>query len=290
MKTRKATTLTQRSILVLIFTFLIGVTYVDAAEKQTYTWSIVPQFTGLAIHRDWTPILDYLNENTPYQFKLVLYNSIPEFEKAFLRGEPDIAYMNPYHAVMAKQAQGYRPILRDDKRELTGIMVVKKDSPYHTIKDLSGTTIAFPSPNAFAAALYMRALLHQKENIEFTPYYAETHSNAYRMVLLGKCAAAGGVLRTLEKERAEVKDNLRVIYTTPSTPSHPLTAHSRIPDEVFTSIQNSFAKMAADESQKENLKSILFPQPIVANYERDYRFLEDLKLEKYVVDRSIEEK
>jgi len=262
----------------------------QASAKESYTWSVVPQFPGLVIHSDWTPVLDYLNENTPYHFKLVIHKNIPEFEKAFTRGEPDIAYMNPYHAVMARQAQGYRPIIRDSKRELTGILVVKKDSPYQSVKDLSGSTIAFPSPNAFAAALYMRALLHEKEKIEFTPHYAETHSNAYRMVLLGRSAAAGGVTRTLEKERPEVEKNLRVIYQTPSTPSHPVAAHQRVPDEVISSLQNAFAKMAADETHREKLKTILLPIPIPADYERDYRFLEELQLGKYVVNRTANEK
>jgi len=32
--------------------------------------------------------------------------TIPAFEVAFQGGEYDIAYMNPYHGVMAEQAQG----------------------------------------------------------------------------------------------------------------------------------------------------------------------------------------
>ena len=258
----------------------------DDKQAHEYTLSVVPQFTALAIHRDWSPIIEYLNSHTPYRFSLKLYKSIPEFEKGFLAGETDFSYMNPYHAVMARHAQGYQPIIRDSARKLTGILVVRKDSPYQQVQDLNNSTIAFASPNAFAAALYMRALLVEQEKLTITPYYAKTHSNAYRQVLLGKTAAAGGVYRTLHKERKEVADNLRVIYTTPATPSHPLTAHARVPQEVIAAVQAQFAAMYANSDYQPLLKAILIPKPIKADYERDYRFLEDLKLESYVVTHA----
>ena len=269
---------------ILVFPALT--TVAEDKQDHVYTLSVVPQFTGLAIHRDWSPIIDYLNTHTPYHFNLKLYKSIPEFENGFLAGETDFSYMNPYHAVMAMHAQGYRPIIRDSARKLTGILVVRKDSPYQNVQDLNNTTIAFASPNAFAAALYMRALLVEQEKLTITAYYAKTHSNAYRQVLLGKTAAAGGVYRTLHKERKEVADNLRVIYTTPATPSHPLTAHARVPQEVITAVQAQFAAMYANSTYQPLLKAILIPKPIEADFDRDYRFLEDLKLESYVVTHT----
>lgn len=272
----------RRYIVLLVFTLLPGL-HVHAADNKTvYVWSVVPQFTNTAIHRDWTPILNYLHKHTPYQFKLQLYKSIPDFEQGFLSGEPDIAYMNPYHAVMAKRAHNYQPILRDSERLLTGILVTRKDSNINSLADLSGKTISFPSPNAFAAALYMRALLREKEHINFTARYDKTHSNAYRQVLRRKAAAAGGVYRTLHKERKSVKENLKVVYTTPSTPSHPLTAHARVPRQVVKSIQDAFAAIQNDRQWQTTLKAILLPRPINSNY-ADYQFLEDLRLEKYII-------
>ena len=272
----------------LLLICMLHTTIGMAAVKPNhiYQWGVVPQFTSLAIHRDWTPIINFMNEHTPYQFKLVLYKSIPDFELAFLAGEPDFAYMNPYHAVMAKHAQGYRPLIRDTKRKLTGILVVRKYSPYLSIQDLQGLSIAFPSPNAFAASLYLRALFAEQEKLHIEPYYAKTHSNAYRQVLLNRHAAAGGVLRTLRKERKEVRDHLRIIYQSPSTPSHPLTAHQRIPHEVSRAVQAGFMQMYANPDLRALLKAILLPVPMLADYQRDYQPLETLKLEDYVVDHT----
>ena len=46
------------------------------------------------------------------------------FEQALQAGELDVAYGNPYHAVMARRWQGYEPVLRDSSERLSGILVV----------------------------------------------------------------------------------------------------------------------------------------------------------------------
>jgi len=254
-----------------------------AHAKETYIWSVVPQFTGIAVHRDWTPLLNAIEKNTGYQFSLKIYDSIPEFESGFADGKPDFAYMNPYHAVIAKNEQGYIPIIRDGKRKLTGILVTRKDSAIKSVEDLQGKRIAFPSPNAFAASLLPRALLTEKYNIQYTTAYAKTHSNAYRFVLLNKAAASGGVYRTLKRERAEVQEQLRVIYKTSSSPSHPVVVHKRVPKKVANAVQEAIIALAKTDDGKAILKAILIPKPIAANYKRDYKPLSKLNLEQYVV-------
>lgn len=252
-------------------------------QTQTYTWAVVPQFTALAVHRDWTPILRHIQEATGISLTLVIQENIPGFEVNFLAGKPDFAYMNPYHAVMAHRAQGYIPLIRDQKRKLTGILVVHKDSPYQQVADLDNKIIAFPAPNAFAAALYMRALLREQEGIAFEPRYTSTHSNSYRHVLFGKADAGGGVFRTLRKEQPEVEENLRVLFRTPTTPSHPLTVHPRVPAEIRAAVTEAIIGISEQASGQELLNAVLLPQPVKANYAADYQPLEALKLEKYIV-------
>lgn len=252
-----------------------------AAEKQTYTWSVVPQFTGTVVHRDWTPLLNVLEKKTGYEFKLKIYDSIPDFEEGFMDGKPDFAYMNPYHAVRAKKEQGYMPIIRDSTKKLTGILVIRKDSDIKSVADLNKKRISFPSPNAFAASLYMRALLTEKEKIEFTPVYSNTHSNSFRQVMLGFTDASGGVFRTLRRERPEIQQQLKVLYKGPSTASHPIVVHERVPKEVADAVQAAILELAKDSTYKEMLKAILIPLPVKADYDQDYQELETLNLDKY---------
>ena len=245
---------------------------------DNFTWSVVPQFTSTAIHRDWTPILDELEKRTGHTFTLKIYETFSDFEANFLEGKSDFCYMNPYHIVMAKQAQNYTPLIRDDKSQLTGILTSRKGSNIQILSDLKGQKIAFASPNAFAASLYMQSLLKNKEHIDFTPVYAGTHSNAYRQVLTGKVKAAGGVYRTLSKEPLEVQSALQVIYKTPSTPTHSITAHPKVSTNIQKEVQQAILDLAQTERGQSLLNAILIPRPVKASYQQDYQALEKLNL------------
>ncbi len=150
-----------------------------AAPAVIYSFSVVPRVSPTQLHKEWQPIMERISLETGISLQLKISPSIPKFESEFIKGEPDFAYMNPYHAVIAKQAQGYIPLFRDNKL-LTGILLVRKDSPYKSIQDLNGKTIGFPAPNAFGASLYLRALLTETFKIQFETRYLTTHSGCFQ--------------------------------------------------------------------------------------------------------------
>lgn len=77
-----------------------------AHAQETYSFGVVPQFEALRLNTIWAPILDELSTATGQTFKIVASPNIPEFEVGFSNGDFDFAYMNPYHSIMAKDAQG----------------------------------------------------------------------------------------------------------------------------------------------------------------------------------------
>lgn len=273
---------TIRTWLLTFFCALLLSVNSDARAAQPLTVAVVPQFPAEQIFRDWTPVLNEVSKLSGLDLKLKTYASISEFETDFLNGEPDFAYMNPYHAIMAQKAAGYLPILRDEARRLTGILVVRKDSPITRVDQLKGATLAFPAPNAFGASLYMRALLTEEQNIQFKPEYMTTHSNVFRNVIIGRVQAGGAIRQTLEQESPELQAQLRVLYETPATYSHPLSAHPRIPIQVREAIQQAFLKLGANPAFADQLKAIHIAKPAKADF-KDYAPLDKLGLERFVV-------
>lgn len=250
------------------------------AEEKIYTVAVVPQIASIQIYRDWTPLLTKLEQVTGYRFKLLAYNEFSRFELALNQGVPDLVYLNPYHMVIAKQKNQYRPLVRDSS-PLTGILVVRQDSPIKKLTDLDGKNIAFPSPNALGASLYMRALLAEKIKIKATPVYVGNHQNVYRHVLIGEVMAGGGVNSTLEKETEAVRSQLNILFTTPDISPHPLAAHPRVPVDVSKKIVAALLAMRNDPESSKLLAAVQIPQPIEADYKRDYAGLAQLKLERY---------
>ena len=251
-------------------------------SKAAYSIAVVPQFRAEEIHRDWTPVLERLRAASGATFSLRIARDIPAFEDSVLAGEADFAYMNPYHQVMARRAQGYIPLVRDSK-PLTGILVVRKDDPIRSAVELDGKEVAFPAPNAFGASLWMRALLAEREKIRIVPAYVKTHSNAYRHVATGKAAAAGGIGATLNEEPEELRSTLRVLMETPGVAPHPLSAHPRIPEAVRRLVTETLLGLAQDAAGQAMLKDIQMAAPVRADYARDYQPLEKFGLDKYVV-------
>lgn len=252
-----------------------------SAGPTVYTVAVVPQFPATEINRVWTPILDRVGQEAGVVLQLKLSRDIPGFEEALLAGKPDFAYMNPYHQVMARKAQGYVPLVRDSTL-LTGILVVRQDDPIQSVKELEGRTLAFPAPNAFGASLMIRAHLSLVDKISFTPLYAKTHTNAYRQVIVGKAAATGGLRATLEKEPPEVRANLRVLLETPGAPPHPLSAHPRVPIKVQQAVRAAMLKLAGDAALRDFYQDIPMAQPVAADHARDYQPLEKYRLDRFV--------
>jgi phosphonate transport system substrate-binding protein len=252
------------------------------SATQALSVSIVPQFPAADLHRDWVPLLARLSREVGVGLKLVLTASIPRFEAELMAGGPDLAFMNPYHQVMAMRQQGYVPMVRSG-RLLSGILVVRRDSDIQSVAALDGHDLVFPAPNAFGASLWMRALLTEREGIHFRPHYVQTHSNVYRQVIRGKATAGGGVNNTLAQETAAVRQDLRVLLETPGAPAHPLSAHPRVPAGLRTTLTAAMLHLASDDEGRQLLNKVSIKTPVAADYAQDYGPLEHFRLEKYVV-------
>jgi phosphonate transport system substrate-binding protein len=251
-------------------------------SSSVYSFAVVPQYSAVEVYEDWAPLLARISKDAGLNLKLKLVASIPVFEAGFMKGEPDFAYMNPYHAVMAHLSHGYIPLLRDGK-SLSGVLLVRKDSAYKTVKDLAGQTIAFPAPNAFGASLYMRALLTEQFGIKFESKYVKTHSNVYRHVIRQDVAAGGSIASALNDELPEVRDQLRTLYQTPEVASHPVVAHPRVPPAAQKALAQAFFDLTQDEAGRALLKAVRISTPVASSYRSDYEPLQLLNVQKFVV-------
>ena len=268
------------SVMILSMALVCALPQHSFAEVECqYKVGIVPQFEQRRLFNTWTPILEGLKEKTGCAFELVGSRSIIEFEEKFKAGDFDMAYMNPYHAVMARQNQNYQPIVRSSARKLKGILVVRKDDPITDVSALDKKKIAFPSPNALGASLLMRAELAQKHNVNPETLYVKTHSSVYLHVAKGLAEAGGGVGRTLREQPDHIQNALRILYTTTPVNPHPIVIHPRVSKEKQVGIQT--ALLAIAEEKPEAFGKIPMAKPVAASYQ-DYKDLDSLGLENFI--------
>lgn len=265
---------------------------VSAAEKAeapenkagVYSFGVIPQFEQRKLYAIWNPIVTELSRRTGLKFKLVTTLTIENFEKEFAMGAFDFVYMNPYHVLKSRI---YLPLVADSA-PLHGILVVRRDSPVQRLKELEGKEVAFPSPNALGASLLMRADLEQLHHVKVKPLYVKTHSSVYLHVVKGLTAAGGGVEKSLGEQAPEIRNALRVIYSTRDLSSHPVAANERVQAAVRDKVRSALLAMDSTPEGRALLAKVPTKQLVPVSM-ADYEKMRTWGLDAYWVDLWKEE-
>lgn len=214
--------------LIQIFTalfFCILSALVVADEYDSLLFGISPQLTKKQQNR-WLPLIKYIEKQTNYPLRIQTSATIPVFENRLFAGKFDLAYINPKLYVDARRYVGYQPVVKEGLKKLKGIIVVAKDSPYKTLKDLNG--LRFTSPeNAFAASVLTRLNLYA-QGINFVNSHTETPTQAYATIVAGSTDAAGGVQQTFDSLTSKIKNKLRVLWESDGITPYAFVVHPRV--------------------------------------------------------------
>ncbi len=275
------TNIAARTGLILVLWLLLSGSGLSA--QPAYSLGVVPQFDQRRLHDAWTPILEAVEAESGVRLELAGSPDIPAFEDGFSTGRFDFAYMNPYHMLVAHDVEGYLPLARDVGRQLYGIIVVKKDSPLQSVADLAGKRVAFPAPNALGAALIPRAEFARQFKIEIEPRYVRSHSSVYLNVAMGLTDAGGGVQKTLEQQKPELRDKLRVLYQTAKVAPHPIAVHPRVPQADRGKVLNALLKLGETPAGQRLLQAVPMKRIGAATLE-DYQPLREMGLADFYVE------
>ncbi len=245
--------LTRRAPLWLLACVMCGWSALLGAEVLTV--GVVPQHNPTRLAEEWGPLLQRVAAVSGIQLRFRTAPDIPMFEERLAAGEYDLAYMNPYHYRLFSENPGYRALLHARNQALRGILVVRRDSPIESLAALEGAEIAFPSPAAFAATLLVRAEFAAQGH-HITPRYVASHDSVYHAVIKGLYPAGGGVVRTLLSMAPEVRDQLRVIWTSQPYTPHPIATHPRLSEAQRSRLRDAFVALADDPLGRSLLDSL----------------------------------
>ena len=231
-----------------------------AAEKLTL--GIVPQQSPLKMFKAWKPITNYLSEKTGHEIVFKTEKSIAAFEKVLYSGGYDLAYINPYHFIIANRKQNYQAAERA-KKMIRGILVAKgKDVNFDSIINSKTTRYLFPSPNAFAATLLTKFELLSKfgvnVNEQDTYQYVNSHDSVYSGIARNTGEIGGGIQRTYNNfSKEKDKNKINIIYTTDAYPSHPIAYKPTLPLEIQTQLTEALITIPEELINALKIKKII---------------------------------
>jgi phosphonate transport system substrate-binding protein len=244
---------TQLKLFILGLLVLVSPTL--AAQSEEMTFGIVPQQAASKLVRLWSPVLDYVSRQSGLKIQFATAKDIPTFERHLDAGEYDFAYMNPYHFTVFNRHPGYQAVARARDKKIKGIIVVRKDSPIQSIEELDHMTLAFPAPAAFAASMLPRSELLAR-GLDFQSRYVSSHDSVYLAVAKGIYPAGGGVIRTFKNIAPEIRDQLKVLWTSRGFTPHAIAAHPDVSAEALSAVQSELVAMGQSDEGKALLKRL----------------------------------
>lgn len=254
--------------------FLLLVIFSVSLLSQDIILGVVPQQSPLKLSKKWLKITEYLEKEIGENVIFKTEKSIPEFENKLYAGAYDIAYMNPYHFVVANNKQNYKAFTRADKN-IVGILLAKEPKVDFSKENLKGKTFLFPAPNAFAATLLTKYEIKNKFGFDIDKegkvLYVNSHDSVYKGISRDLGYLGGGIIRTFNnfKDKND-KDQINIVYKTEAYPSHPIAAHPRLNSEIINKLQNAFLKMPDD------LKSILSIKNFIKTDSKEYDAIKNI--------------
>lgn len=265
------------TLLLLIILSLVTFSVI-AADTRQYLVSVLPQMPAADLDRNWAPFIEKLSREMGVSLKLKYYKNMTDFESDLESGVPDFAFMTPPQAVIARKATGYIPLVRSS-REISGVVIVRKDSPIQSMDDLSNKTIAYVGTHNVCSIL-VRDALENNSNVQMKQLFAGNTANMYKHVLLRKADAGATLDVELGQQPAEMASQLRTILQTRKSPAHPLSAHPRVPQKVRNALISAVISIGTDNKTAGLLKTVRLSEPVRADYARDYKRLEMINIRK----------
>jgi phosphonate transport system substrate-binding protein len=251
----------------------------SAGDGQVYTVGVIPSAPPVTMHALWKPLADRLGEKTGLEFRLKHYEKMAEFERDIVSGATDFIYSSPIQLMVAHTSSGYLPLVRANKPVAIGLFV-RKDSPIRNLDDLTGKKISFVGNKNICSVAMQHLLSNYKKDLSFETEYAGSTRNVIINVLLGKSDAASIFIPEMDRESEETRSQLREVVETPEIASHPLSAHPRVPRQVQEAVKKGIASIAATADGAALLKSLRLENPVAADYDRDYRALEEIDVKR----------
>jgi len=224
-----------------------------AVEKQELLLGSVAMDIPAAMHKRLSPLTQYLQKTLDMPVSLKLSPNMGGAISDVAQDKVDIAYLTPVAYLKANKKGGAQIVAKTvtkGKASFQLMIVVKKDSPIKTIKDLVGKSFAFGDKRALlqrAVVVGSGISLEQLGSFEFIGHY----DNIASAVMHGDFDA--GILKDTKAFKWENK-GLRILHASDHLPPYNIAVSQSVSPELKDKITQAF--IALDGNNPEHLKVI----------------------------------
>ncbi|RJR21193.1 MAG: phosphate/phosphite/phosphonate ABC transporter substrate-binding protein [Nitrospiraceae bacterium] len=267
------------SVLCVVMTLLFPL---NAAPAGPMIFAVHPYLPATEIIEKFGPLARYLSKELGRQVIIDISLDYQNHIERTGRDNIDIAYMGPASYVKMVGEYGRKTILArqaiNGKPTFQGVIIVRKESPLHALKDLAGKRFAFGDPESTMSHLVPRyMLLKGGVTIDRLGGHAflENHHNVALGVLAGDFHAGA-----VKEEVFDAYDErgLRELARTPYIPDHVFVATKRVSAEEGRNVRDALYLLMKNEEGRKILDAVKTSMGLVPGEDSDYDDLREMLL------------
>lgn len=194
----------------------------------------------------FTPLVNYLSENLKVPVRIETAPDFVEFaRRTHEESRYDILFTAPHFFTRASQKADYRLIASVDSPEMWAVIVVPKQSRIHTLQDLKGKRLATVPPLGLATLLVRKTLFEAgiDPDVDIDLVITPTHDASLLSAYHGVTDASALMQPPFEAASIKVRDSMRIIAKTESTPHIPISVAPWLSDACATEIKDLLVRM-----------------------------------------------
>jgi phosphonate transport system substrate-binding protein len=229
-----------------------------AAEPRELTLGTVAMEIPAVMFQRLRPLADYLSREIKQPVHLRPAADLSKAVEELAEGRVDIAYLTPIAYVDAYKSGNVRILAKTVTRGRESfrlMLVVRRNSPIRTVRDLAGKRFAFGDE----AAILQRAVtinagirLEELGAYRFLGHY----DNIARGVANGDFDA--GILKDTSAHEWE-KKGLRILYSSPELPPYNIAVSHKLDNRVASAIQAALLRLNTANPEHNKIIKALDP-------------------------------
>ena len=241
------------------------------------------------------PLNAYLEKETGYKFSLKAVDTT-DFEEAYKKEKFDFTHSNPVIYIILNKEYGVKHLVAEKNgvygSKTLGTIIVKKDSPINSIKDLKGKKMIFgPTFAPFGYVTQLELLMrngidpYKDLSLIYQPKHSFQHEKIVYGVWFGSYDAGAAPMLDLEEmskeNKIKLEEDFRIIAKTELHPYCNFAYNPSLPKDVVEKVEKALLNINKDTTVEYKGERVnIFKAAKIEGYEKlsdsDYDGLRDV--------------